>query len=127
MRPGTSPEQREAIVFRWHRQQLQELIPPLLGKWQTVLGAEVADWGIKKMKTKWGSCNATARRVWFNLELARKQVQCLEYIVAHELTHLLERHHNERFTTLMDEHIPQWRQYREMLNRLPLAHEEGGY
>lgn len=124
VRPGTSPEQREAIVLRWHRQQLQELIPPLLEKWQAVVGVEVADWGIKKMKTKWGSCNAPARRVWFNLELAKKPVQCLEYIVAHELTHLLERHHNERFTTLMDEHMPLWRQYREMINRFPLAHDE---
>jgi predicted metal-dependent hydrolase len=79
------------------------------------------------MKTKWGSCNAPAQRVWFNLELVKKPVQCLEYIVAHELTHLLERHRNERFTALMDEHIPQWKQYRELLNRLPLAHEEWSY
>ena len=98
VRPDTSPEQREVIILRWHRQQLQELIPPLLEKWQTVLGVEVADWGIKKIKTKWGSCNAPARRVCFNLELAKKPVQCLDYIVVHELTHLLERHHNERFT-----------------------------
>lgn len=107
VRPGTSPKQREVIVLRWHRQQLQDLIPPLLEKWQTVPGVEVTDWGIKKMKTKWGSCNAPAQRVWFNLELVKKPVQCLEYIVAHELTHLLERHRNERFTALMDEHIPQ--------------------
>jgi predicted metal-dependent hydrolase len=125
--PGTSPEQREAIVLRWHRQQLQDLIPPLLDKWQAVLGIKIADWGIKKMKTKWGSCNAPARRVWFNLELAKKPVQCLEYIVAHELTHLLERHHNDHFIELMDTHLPPWRQYREKLNSLPLAHEEWGY
>lgn len=79
------------------------------------------------IKTKRGSCNASAHRVWFNLELAKKPVQCLEYIVAHELTHLLERNHNDRFTALMDEHMPLWRQYREMLNRLPLAHDEWGY
>ena len=76
------------------------------------------------MKTKWGSCNAAAHRVWFNLELAKKPVQCLEYIVVHELVHLLERHHNERFTELIDKHIPLWRQYRDMLNQMPLGHEE---
>ncbi len=127
MRSGTSIEQREAILLRWHREQLKALIPPLLEKGQPILGVQVADWGIKKMKTKWGSCNAAARRVWFNLELAKKPVQCLEYIVVHELVHLLERHHNERFTALMEAHIPQWRQYRDMLNRMPLGHEDWDY
>ena len=124
VRPDTSPEQREAILLRWHRGQLKKLAPPLLEKWQSLLGVEVADWGIRKMKTKWGSCNPSARRVWFNLELAKKPESCLEYIVAHELIHLLERHHNERFTALLDTHVPHWRQYRDMLNRLPLAHED---
>jgi len=123
VRPGTSAEQREAVLLRWHREQLKALIPPLLEKWQPVLGVQVADWGIKKMKTRWGSCNAASRRVWFNLELAKKPVQCLEYIVVHELLHLLERHHDERFSALMDAHVPQWRQIREMLNNLPLGHE----
>ncbi|WP_295433827.1 SprT family zinc-dependent metalloprotease [uncultured Thiodictyon sp.] len=127
VRPGTDAAQREAILSRWHREQLKELIPPLLAKWQAALGVQVADWGIKRMKTRWGSCNPAARRVWFNLELAKKPVQCLEYIVAHELTHLLERHHDERFTALLDAHMPQWPQYRDMLNSLPLAHEEWGY
>jgi len=126
-RPGTTPEQREAILLRWHREQLKALIPPLLEKWQPVLGVQVADWGIKKMKTKWGSCNIAARRIWLNLELAKKPVQCQEYIVVHELVHLLERHHNERFTALVEAHMPLWRQYREMLNKSPLGHEEWGY
>ena len=127
VRPGTRPEQRQALLLHWHREQLKELIPPLVAKWQAILGVEVAAWGIRKMKTRWGSCNTGARRAWFNLELAKKPVQCLKYIVAHELTHLLERHHNDRFIALMDTHLPQWRQAREMLNRLPLAHEEWGY
>ena len=127
VRPGTSTEQREAVLLRWHREQLKAQIPPLLEKWQPILGVEVADWGIKKMKTKWGSCNPAFRRVWFNLELAKKPVQCLEYIVVHELVHLLERHHDERFTSIIDARFPQWRQYRDMLNMLPLAHEEWGY
>ena len=78
VRPGTSAEQREAILLRWHREQLKGLIPPLLKKWQTLLGVKVAGWGIKRMKTKWGSCNPSARRVWINLELAKKPGLCLE-------------------------------------------------
>jgi predicted metal-dependent hydrolase len=124
VRRGTSPDQREAILLRWHREQLKALIPPMLGKWQPILGVQVADWGVKKMKTKWGSCNPAARRVWFNLELAKKPVLCLEYIVVHELVHLLERNHTERFMALMESHIPQWRQYRQMLSRTPLGHED---
>lgn len=124
VRAGTSPEQREAVLLRWYREQLKALIPPLLEKWQPILSVQVAHWGIKKMKTKWGSCNPTSRRVWFNLELAKKPAQCLEYIVVHELVHLMERHHNERFTGLLDTHLPQWRPYREMLNVAPLGHKE---
>ena len=127
VRPGTSAEQREAILLRWHREQLKALIPPLLEKWQPILGVQVADWGVKKMKTKWGSCNPASRRLWFNLELAKKPMLCLEYIVVHELVHLLERHHNERFAGLIEAHVPQWRQYREMLKKAPLGHEEWEY
>lgn len=127
VRPGTSAEQREAILLRWHREQLKALIPPLLEKWQPILGVQVADWGVRKMKTKWGSCNPASRRVWFNLELAKKPMPCLEYIVVHELVHLLERHHNDRFAGLIEAHVPQWRQYREMLKKAPLGHEEWEY
>lgn len=127
VRPGTSAEQREAILLRWHREQLKALIPPLLEKWQPILGVQVADWGVRKMKTKWGSCNPASRRLWFNLELAKKPMLCLEYIVVHELVHLLERHHNDRFAGLIEAHVPQWRQYREMLKKAPLGHEEWEY
>jgi predicted metal-dependent hydrolase len=127
VRPGSSTEQREAVLSRWHRERLRALVPPLLAKWEAVLGVRMADWRIKRMRTKWGSCNIDARRVWLNLELAKKPVQCIEYILVHELLHLLERHHNERFTALMDANMPQWRHYREMLNGSPLAHEEWGY
>ena len=123
VRPGATVEQREAVLLAWYRDQLKTLIPALLEKWQPILGVQVADWGIKKMKTKWGSCNPASRRVWFNLELAKKPVQCLDYIVVHELLHLLERQHSERFSALMDAHVPTWRQIREILNRLPLGHE----
>jgi predicted metal-dependent hydrolase len=123
VRPGTSAEQRERVLHRWYRQQLKELIPPLMEKWQLALGVEVTDWGIKKMKTKWGTCSVEARRIWLNLELAKKPVQCLEYIVVHELVHLIERHHNDHFISIMDKHLPQWRLHRQELNAAPLAEE----
>jgi len=120
-------KQRERVLQRWYRQQLRELIPPLLDKWQSLLGVRVAEWGIKKMKTKWGACNVEARRIWLNLELAKKPVQCLEYIVVHELAHLIERGHNDRFTAIMDKHLPPWRFRRQELNSAPLAHEAWNY
>lgn len=121
---GRTVEQREAVLLRWYREQLGELIVPMVSQWQAKLGVQVNAWGIKKMKTKWGSCNPLARRVWFNLELAKKPVQCLEYIVAHELAHLQERHHSAHFTQLLDQHLSNWRQHRETLNRQHLAHAE---
>ncbi|MHB1348940.1 MAG: M48 family metallopeptidase [Desulfobulbaceae bacterium] len=127
VRPGISSEQREEVLLHWYREQLRELIPPLLKKWQKVLDVQVSSWGIKRMKTKWGSCNPSARRIWVNLELAKKSPRCLEYILVHEMTHLLERHHNERFMSLMDQFMPQWREYREELKRGPLGHENWGY
>ncbi|MEO5330484.1 MAG: M48 family metallopeptidase [Magnetococcus sp. YQC-5] len=125
--PGTTPEQREAILSNWYRVQLKQMIPPLLEKWQAILNLQIAFWGIRKMKTKWGSCNATMRRLWFNLELVKKPKQCLEYIVVHELLHLLERHHNDYFTDLLDAHIPQWRETREILNSMPLGHDDWSF
>jgi predicted metal-dependent hydrolase len=127
VRPETSADQREQVVQRWYRSQLKALIPSLLEKWQLVLGVDVADWGIKKMKTKWGACTIEARRIWINLELAKKPVQCLEYIIVHELVHLLERHHNDQFQKLMDQFMPQWRLHREELNRAPLGYENWDY
>lgn len=125
--PGTSAEQRERVLQRWYRKHLKAMIVPLLEQWQRVLGVEVEACGIKRMKTRWGSCNADSRRIWVNLELAKKPVQCLEYILVHELTHLLERRHNERFRALMDEYMPQWRLHRDELNRAPLGHEDWDY
>lgn len=127
VRPGTTPEDREQIIHRWYRERLKVLIPPLLEKWEKKLGVQVAAWGIKKMKTRWGTCNTDARRVWFNLELAKKHERCLEYLVVHELVHLLERHHNDRFKALLDKHQPHWRSIRDELNRAPLGHEKWDY
>ncbi len=123
VRPATSAVPRERILQQWDREQLKALIPPLLEKWQPVIGVQVADWGVKRMKTKWGSCNIVARRIWFNLELAKKPAQCLEYVAVHELVHLMERHHNARFRALMDQFMPQWRLHRDGLNQTPLGRE----
>jgi predicted metal-dependent hydrolase len=121
IKPGMEVEQREKLLHRWYRDQLRALIPPLLEKWQPLLDIEVASWGIKKMKTKWGACNIEARRIWLNLELAKKPLSCIEYIVVHEMVHLLERRHNDRFSGLMDRHLPNWRKYRDELNQAPLG------
>ena len=87
----------------------------------------VGDWGVRRMKTKWGSCNSADRRIWLNLELAKKPVQCLEYIIVHEMLHLIERNHDDRFITLMNKLLPNWRHRREDLNCAPLAHETWSY
>ncbi len=120
--PDSSVEQREQLLYRWYRRQLKQQIPELLAKWEQVISVQTAEWGVKRMKTRWGTCNPTARRIWLNLELVKKPVACLEYIIVHELVHLLERLHNDRFTALMDQFMPLWRQYREELNRAPLGH-----
>lgn len=127
VRPGSDAGKREAVLQDWHRASLRSVITDLLALWQPKLEVRVAHWGIKKMKTKWGSCNVSARRIWLNLELAKKPVQCLEYIVVHELVHLLERNHTERFTALMDRQLPDWRTRREVLNSSPLGHQAWGY
>lgn len=121
-RPG-----REAALHLWYRERIREDIPALLRKWQAKIGVEVAEVRIRRMKTRWGSCNGPARRVWLNLELARKPASCLEYILVHEMVHIRERRHNQRFRELMDAAMPTWRLCRDELNRAPLAHEDWQY
>jgi len=123
----TSAEQRRKVLQRWYREHLKILIPPLLEKWQPKIGVQVADWGIKQMKTKWGACTIKAHRIWVNLELAKKPVRCLEYIIVHELVHLVEGHHSERFSAYMDRFFPPWRRYRTELNHSPLGHDRWEY
>jgi predicted metal-dependent hydrolase len=124
LRPSTNREKREQLLSNWYRQHMKELLPDLIARWQPIIGVQVADWGIKKMKTRWGSCNTKDHRVWLNLELAKKPLHCIEYVLVHEMVHLLERKHSNRFKALMDEFLPQWRLYRDELNQTPLAHEE---
>jgi predicted metal-dependent hydrolase len=127
VRAGTSAEERQALLSRWYRERLREQLPGLLDKWQPLVGVTVVAVRIRRMKTRWGSCNASARRIWLNSELAKKPAACLEYILVHEMVHLLERHHNERFRELMDSLMPIWRMRRDELNRAPLAHEDWKY
>jgi predicted metal-dependent hydrolase len=127
VRPGSARDVRETVLARWYRKRLRIQIPPLIAKWESKANVTVAEWGIKRMKTRWGACNASARRIWLNLELAKKPLSCLEYIVVHEMIHLRERHHNDRFRELMDSIMPQWRVRRDELNRAPLAHEDWSY
>lgn len=127
VRPGTGREKREEIMERWYRQQLRGQVPPLLEKWELNLGVQASEVRIKKMKTRWGTCNSEVGRIWLNLELAKKPLVCTEYIVVHELAHLIERSHNERFRHLMDHSLPQWNLYRDQLNQAPLAHANWRY
>ena len=127
VRAGIGREKREAIIHRWYRRRLRERIPELIAKWEPLIGVRATDWGIKKMKTRWGTCNITAQRIWLNLELAKKPSSCLEYIIVHEMVHFLEWHHNDRFREYMDKFMPQWRLLRDYLNQAPLAHEDWRY
>lgn len=127
VRPTSTSSQRQKIISAWYRAYLREAIPPLMNKWEGKLGVKISGWGIKQMKTKWGACNIGARRIWLNLELAKKPVHCLEYIIAHELIHSLERNHNARFVACMDKYMPQWRSYRDELNRFPVSHQDWKY
>jgi predicted metal-dependent hydrolase len=127
VRMGSDLAQREKVLQRWYREQLKALIPSLLEKWQRAAGVHVSNWGIKNMKTKWGGCNVEARRIWLNLELAKKPVQHIEYILVHELIHLKERHHNDRFTAIMTQLMPKWRHYKAELNQTPLGHGKWSY
>ncbi|MCO6163693.1 M48 family metallopeptidase [Flavobacterium sp. NRK F7] len=127
VRPDTSSEKREAIIEEWYRNQLKALVPKLIEKWEKVIGVQSNAYGIKKMRTKWGTCNTTAKRIWLNLELAKKPIECIEFIIAHELVHLLERSHNDRFVSYMNEFMPKWRFYREELNNLPFRYVNWKY
>ncbi len=127
MRPGSSAEKKQAIMAKWYREQIREAVPPLVAKWEPLMGVKVQKFFVQRMKTKWGSCNHTAHNIRLNTELAKKPPECLEYIVVHEMTHLLEPTHNARFVALMDQFMPNWRYYRDELNRLPVRHENWVY
>ena len=123
LRPETPEPKRREVLDAWYRDQLRQAAAPLIEKWQPLLGVKVTQLYIQRMKTKWGSCTHAAARTRLNTDLAKKPPECLEYIVVHEMAHLLEPTHNKRFLAIMDQFMPKWRQHRQTLNRLPVRHE----
>ena len=117
VRYGSIREQREQVLLTWYRQQLKAELPHIIAKWEAIIGVKVNEWRIKTMKTRWGTCNVQARRIWLNLELIKQPPHCLEYVVVHELVHLLERQHNARFWQYMTQFMPNWQQYQRELNQ----------
>jgi len=113
---------RKNILNKWYRKQLKDQVSVYMEKWQKIVGIEMPSFSIKQMKTKWGSCNIKKRYIWINLELSKKPLRCLEYVVLHEMVHLLERKHNDNFIAHMDKFLPQWRSCRDELNAFILAH-----
>ncbi len=127
VRPNTSEVKRQEVIEEWYRNELKRITPKLIAKWEKVIGVQSNEFGIKKMRTKWGTCNIKAKRIWLNLELAKKPLECIEFIIVHELVHLLEGTHNEVFVSYMNEFMPKWRFYREQLNSLPFRHLDWKY
>lgn len=127
IRAGSDIQAKQIVLARWYRQQIRSAVPNLIAKWEEMLGINVERIFVQKMKTKWGSCNPRARTIRLNTELAKKPPEALEYILVHEMIHLLEPHHNTRFVHLMDHVMPQWRVCRERLNQLPVCHEQWVY
>jgi predicted metal-dependent hydrolase len=127
VRLNSNRTKREQVMMAWYRKELRAVGNGLIEHWQKTIGVQVKDWGIKRMKTRWGTCNQKAGRIWLNLELAKKPEHCLDYIIAHELTHLLEKKHNERFKAHMTSFVPRWQLIKEELNRSVLGHESWTY
>ncbi|WP_313813360.1 SprT family zinc-dependent metalloprotease [Glutamicibacter sp.] len=121
---GTDAAGRFGALDRWYRRELKAALPALLEKWQPILGVNAEKYVVRRMKTKWGTCVTGSRTIWFNPELAKKDPRCLEYIVVHELVHLIEKGHGKKFVALMDQYLPDWRARRQELNDAPLGHEE---
>lgn len=126
VRPGSTLAKREKVIEEWHRALLHELVPVLIRKWEARLGVKVSGYFLQRMKTKWGGCNPRAGNIRLNTELVKKPKDLLEYVVVHEMLHLVEPTHSERFVTLLQQHYPTWREARAELNELPLAAEAWG-
>jgi hypothetical protein len=127
VRPSMSTGKKQTLLENWYRETLKDAIPSVIAKWEPLMGVRVERFYVQRMKTKWGSCSIGGGSIRLNTELAKKPRECLEYIVVHEMAHLLEPTHNSRFIALMDRFIPRWQFYRDQLNRLPVRHEDWGY
>lgn len=123
VRPGTSREKRAELMHEWHKAQLHQVVPDLISRWEAKLGVNVNGYFLQRMKTKWGSCNPAKQHIRLNTELVKKPRDLLEYVVVHEMAHLIEANHSERFAAILDQHWPQWRESRAELNALPLGSE----
>lgn len=123
VRPGSDLAKRAEIIHEWHKSLLHEFIPPLIKKWESKLGVQVAAYFLQRMKTKWGSCNYKAGHIRLNTELVKKPKDLVEYVIVHEMVHLLEPTHNDRFIAILDKYYPSWREARAELNELPLTAE----
>lgn len=120
-KPNKEKATKEKAIDTLYREYLNQTIPALIEKWKSILNVEVTEYGIKKMRTKWGTCNPIAKRIWINVELAKKPIHCLEYVVVHEMVHLLERKHNDKFVAHLNKHLPNWKQIKKELNELPVG------
>lgn len=118
VRPNSTVESRNKIMTEWYRERLKGLIPEYIEKWEPIIGVKVEDWGVRLMKTRWGSCNIQAKRIWINLEFSKKAPIFLDYIIVHEMVHLLERNHNKKFKSYMDKFLPNWKNIKAKLNGL---------
>ena len=127
VRPGTPAEKRQALLDAWYRTQVREAAQPLLRKWQAIMGVQAGKLRVQRMKTKWGSCNPQTGLIRLNTDLAKKPPEHLEYVIVHELAHLIEPSHNARFVSLMNLLMPKWQHYRDELNTLPVRHEHWDY
>lgn len=125
--PGADEARRRSVIDEWYRQRLKEAVAPLIAKWEKAMGVQAGRIRVQKMKTRWGSCNPQTKSILINLELAKKPAECLEYIVVHELVHLLEPKHDSKFIEIMNRYLPKWKFLRDELNRLPVRHERWGY
>ncbi|OPY88322.1 MAG: hypothetical protein A4E71_00533 [Smithella sp. PtaU1.Bin162] len=127
VRPDASKSKKKEVLDQWYRERLKEQVPEIISKYEKALKVSVASFGIKKMRTKWGTCNSEAKRIWLNLELVKKPLHYVEYITLHEMVHLIERRHNSIFTAYLNKIMPQWKSYKEELNRAPLGHVNWDY
>jgi len=127
LRPVSDHKNARAVVEEWYREQIKEAVPPLIAKWEPVMGVKVTRFFVRQMKTRWGSCTPRRRSIRINTNLAKKPPELLEYVVVHEMAHLIVRHHNDRFKSIMDEHLSQWRLHRQALKSTALGHETWRY
>lgn len=127
VRPNTDLLKKKELLDEWYRDQLRQILKKIVVKWEKRIGIKIEELYIKKMRTKWGSCNIESKRIWINLELAKKDIECIEYILVHEMVHFLERNHNSNFIAYMNRLLPEWKVIRDTLNKAPISHVDWVY